>query len=439
MLVIVHGWNEGRGSGRALARRLAALPPEGIGEQVTTLCPGDDLRVDDATRFADLAAALDRAWRRRGLPRRARSVDVVTHGPAALIVREWMTQYFAPGEVPIRRLLMLAPTNFGTPLAQGGRSLIGRALRGWQGSSLPAVGAGLREALALAGPYTEALAQRDCFGGQRWYGPGGVLATVLCGNCGLPGIAAVGNRPGTDGVTRLACANLNALRIGVDFSGPPTVAPALSQSRPPCTVAFGIADGEDHLSIAGRAGGPRRARTLALMRRALSVDDAGYPDWCSELQAHNQAVTEIAEARDGTHYHSFHNAVLRAVDDAGFPVRDYVVELYVNDDRSAHDRRRTQRIQEEAVVAAHSFSGDASRRNLLIDVTRMRGLLELADDRLYIGLTASPEVEGGSVGYCSYRDTDIGHLELDPTELRALFRAHGTSLITLTIKRRQGA
>ena len=116
---------------------------------------------------------------------------------------------------------------------------------------------------------------------------------------------------------------------------------------------------------------------------------------------------------------------------------DYVVELYVNDDRTARDRSRTRRIQEEGIVSVHAYGDDPSRRSLLIDTTVVRELMDAPDDRLYISVTASPDAGNGKVGYRSYGDADIGHLVLDATELRALFRAHGTSLITLTLKRHQ--
>ncbi|WP_043769425.1 esterase/lipase family protein [Algiphilus aromaticivorans] len=437
MLVIIHGWSDDGRSFRPLARRLAKAPPEGVGADIAEVHLGDYVSLDDELRYADLVAALDRAWSDRDLPRKPRSVDAVVHSTGGLIIRDWMTQCFAPDTVPIRRLLMLAPANFGSPLAHTGRSLVGRALRGWRGTRLFETGTHILKGLELASPYAEQLAQRDSFGGARWYGPGAVLATVLCGNTGYDGISGIANRPGTDGTVRVASANLNALRIGVDFTGDPAASPSMSQSRPEHTVAFGILDGEDHSSIAGKNRGPRAPDSLTLMRRALRVTDAGYEDWCSELQAHNQSVTAAAEARGECHFHSFHNAVVRAVDDAGNAVSDYIVELYVNDDRSPRDRKRTRRIQEEGVVNVHAYGDDPSRRSLLIDTTVMRALMDGTDDRLYISVTASPDAGDGKVGYRSYSDVDTGHLVVDGTELRALFRAHGTSLITLTLKRHQ--
>lgn len=438
MHVIIHGWSDDRRSFRPLARRLSQAPPAGIGADIAEIHLGDYLSLDDDLRYADLVAALDRAWTDRGLSRKPRSVDAIVHSTGALIIRDWMTQCFEPETVPLRRLLMLAPANFGSPLAHTGRSLVGRALRGWRGTRLFETGTQILKGLELASPYAEHLAQRDCFGGQGWYGPGAVLATVLCGNTGYDGISAIANRPGTDGTVRVAGANLNALRIGVDFSGDPAQPPPLSQTRPPHTVAFGILDGEDHASIAGKNRGPRHERSLALMRKALAVGDAGYEDWCSELQGHNQSVTAAMAARGASHFHSFHNAVVRVVDDAGYAVNDYVLELYVNDDRSARDRARTRRIQEEVIVNVHAYGDDPSRRSLLVDTTAMRAILE-DDDRLYISVTASPDAGKGRVGYRSYSDAEIGHLVLDATELRALFRAHGTSLITLTLQRHQDA
>ena len=91
MLVIIHGWSDEGRSFRPLARRLAQAPPEGVGADITEIHLGDYVSLDDELRYADLVAALDRAWSERGLPRKARSVDAVVHSTGGLIIRDWMT------------------------------------------------------------------------------------------------------------------------------------------------------------------------------------------------------------------------------------------------------------------------------------------------------------------------------------------------------------
>ena len=91
---------------------------------------------------------------------------------------------------------MLAPANFGSPLAHTGRSVIGRAVKGWKGTRLFETGAQILKGLELASSYSWELAEQDLFSAHAPLGDGSLLCTVLVGNSGYSGIAAVANKPG---------------------------------------------------------------------------------------------------------------------------------------------------------------------------------------------------------------------------------------------------
>ncbi|AGA32455.1 hypothetical protein TVNIR_0762 [Thioalkalivibrio nitratireducens DSM 14787] len=56
---------------------------------------------------------------------------VVVHLTSALIVRDWLSRYFAVDASPVKHLVMLAPASFGSSLAHMGRSVLGRAMKGF--------------------------------------------------------------------------------------------------------------------------------------------------------------------------------------------------------------------------------------------------------------------------------------------------------------------
>ncbi|MEH6799458.1 MAG: alpha/beta hydrolase [Halopseudomonas sabulinigri] len=437
MLVIIHGWSDSFSSFRSLAKRLASPLPDGIGADVQQIYLGDYISLDDQVTFADLVEAMDRAWTDAALPRAPRSVDAIVHSTGGLVIRDWMSR-FALDSVPIHRLLMLAPANFGSPLAHTGRSVIGRAVKGWKGTRLFETGTQILKGLELASSYTWLLAERDLFVDNSVFAPGRVLCTVLVGNTGYSGISAVANKPGTDGTVRVSTANLKAARMLIDFSHEPGKAPLIDyQEVDDSGLAFTVVDGEDHGSITAKGRGTNESITWSLICGALMLPDSGFIAWQKRLASHCLQVSEVAKKRSGEHFKGYQNTVVRVVDNHGAAVTDYIIEFYINDDKTSRERRLTQVIQEEVIEGVHVFSGEKNYRSLLINCDRLYELLPREEDRLRMSITAYPEVSSGKVGYRTYTDDDIGALSLSLKQVRDMFRPHRTLLITLCLKRYQ--
>lgn len=126
-LVILHGWSDTSDSFRHLARHLASALQS---TEVWLIALGSYLLMSDELRFDDLQKAMNRAWSDRDLPRQPYSVDAVVHSTGSLVIRKWLDHNFEPDRSPIKHLVMLAPANFGSPLAHKWRSLFGRAYWG---------------------------------------------------------------------------------------------------------------------------------------------------------------------------------------------------------------------------------------------------------------------------------------------------------------------
>lgn len=110
MLIIIHGWSDTHHSFTRLGKRLVA---EGVVPDVKHVHLGDYVSLDDDVTFDDLVRALQVAWTKQQLSTAPRSIDVVVHSTGGLVIRHWMTTFFTPSTNPIKRLLMLAPANFG--------------------------------------------------------------------------------------------------------------------------------------------------------------------------------------------------------------------------------------------------------------------------------------------------------------------------------------
>lgn len=435
MLVILHGWSDTYKSFRPLVRRLRE---HGLQQPVEEVHLGDYVSLDDEVTFDDLVEAMQRAWRERRLPTEPRSVDAIVHSTGGLVIRDWFSRHYAPDTVPLKRLLMLAPANFGSPLAHTGRSLIGRATKGWRGTQLFETGRHILKGLELASDYSVALAQRDWLGPRTWYGPGRILCTVLTGNTGYSGIAAVANRPGTDGTVRVSSANLAAASLDVDFHADPLRPQYRWRSEPADRIAFGVMDGEDHSSICAKGNGPRNAATLPAILEALSVDDDGFGAWRERLDGSNAEVMERRNRGRRSHFHGYQNTVFIVRDQYGREVQDYLIEFYANQDSGQRARRLTRDFQEVVVSNVHVFKDNPAHRSFLINCRELHRLLDRPDDRLYVSITAYPERNSREVGYRTYGDEDIGALVLDPAQVRSLFQQNRTLLATLTLRREQG-
>ena len=158
-LVLIHGWSDTSKSFRTLASELGHR----LNRSAAVINLADYVSMDDEVRFDDLVSAMAIAWKDAGLPTAAGSVDVLVHSTGGLVIRDWLTRFYEPDNVPIKHLVMLAPANFGSPLAHKGRALIGRVVKGFQSQKPFETGTRILKGLELASPYSWQLAFRDRF------------------------------------------------------------------------------------------------------------------------------------------------------------------------------------------------------------------------------------------------------------------------------------
>jgi len=433
MLVILHGWSDSAASFKRLGQRLVDL---GVASQVVDVRLGDYITLDDDVTYDDLTHAMMRAWQNESALKNAApgSVDVVVHSTGGLVIRDWMTRFFKPSTCPVKRILMLAPANFGSPLAHKGRSFMGRIIKGFKSSKPFQTGEIILKGLELASPYSFALADRDCFAKDAWYGPGRVLATVLVGTKGYSGISAAANEDGSDGTVRVSTANLNPHKFFLDFSDTPTK-PVPRSTAMNGRTAFLRIPGENHATIAMKDGGPKNSETIKHIVEALQVTDAQFEAYCDRLDALS-ARYRTQEAED-TYTHGFQNTVVRLSDDMGANIPDYFLEIFAKLPSGNVDDKVTSRLQKHFINTVHPYGDDKSYRSLLCDVTWLRS--EIPDKELYFSITAMPNVKekDNVVGYETFGWDDIGSFGATRDDLKGIFTPDRTLLLDMRLKRAQ--
>ncbi|WP_440222393.1 esterase/lipase family protein [Dokdonella sp. MW10] len=356
LVVFVHGW------GVTDTATYGALPARLISEAGRTGGPALDVRhvhlaqyvsFRDEVRVEDLARAFDAAITRvlaeAGPGRR---FVCITHSTGGPVVREWLHRFHLrtgrADACPMSHLVMLAPANFGSALAQLGKGRLA-ALKSWFSGIEP--GQGVLDWLELGSPEACALNSEWIDTSPKLRLTGGaapVMLFVLSGGTIdrklYDHINAYTGENGSDGVVRLAAANLNATHVVLEQPAPdpaeplPTARKRLRELRVASTTravrsAFKILPGMAHSGDA--CGIMRSVRddgaphvTVEAILRCLAVEDAaGYASLCAAFERENaveQAVGNRLEVErvpvlpDRTYIHDPHAMVIfRLLDPLG--------------------------------------------------------------------------------------------------------------------------
>lgn len=165
--VILHGWSDCSDSFVEMRKFLSKAGVTPISE----IYYADYESREDHITFDDVIDGLNDEFHRRGFitrdGRKKRDLNVVVHSTGGLVIRHWIHQHYQRNsdrldDCPVKRLVMLAPANFGSPLAHRGKSFLGSLFKGrWKIGDLLEVGRHMLDGLELASPYQWELAHRD--------------------------------------------------------------------------------------------------------------------------------------------------------------------------------------------------------------------------------------------------------------------------------------
>ncbi len=226
LVVFVHGWG--------VRKSDYGLLPAMLGPETVEIWLSDYVSYCDDITMEDLAAAFERA-RLANFP--DREFACITHSAGGPVMRVWLDRY----DGPITALVMLAPPNHGSALAQLGKGRLSR-LKSWVEGVEP--GQRILDWLELGSEESWALNKRWL--DSKWAG----RTLVLCGCTPDRSLydhlnSYTGER-GSDGVVRLAAANLNYSWMRLQQSGKTLRLVEEKSSRP---TPFLNLPGASHRSI----------------------------------------------------------------------------------------------------------------------------------------------------------------------------------------------
>jgi hypothetical protein len=332
-LVFVHGWSVTNTSTygslpKALADRAAQT---GSPLRILDIHLSEYVTFDDSVTMDDIVRAFDHALRGLALP--GGTFDCITHSTGGPVVMAWLhaqrdrPTLFAP--IQLQHLVMLAPAHFGSALAKLGKSVVGH-LKAWFDGVEP--GQRILDWLEHGSP--ESVAQ----GLDVIHGPDPAVHGTWLFNL-------IGDRPdrkfydfvnsytgedGSDGVVRMAAANLNARHcVLAQKGGGATLDMTISKApRSAFKLLPGLAhSGDEHGIMASE---PPSTVTIDAIMRCLAVNSAAsYVALCDAFAAENtqrdrdKVEIEKKLLTSRTHIHDPRSLLIfRLLDDRGEPLRN---------------------------------------------------------------------------------------------------------------------
>jgi hypothetical protein len=408
-ILIIHGWSDCSNSFVDLKNYLIA---QNIG-QVETIFYADYESREDNITYEDVIEGLNNELIRQKLVFNDGSSDynlkVIVHSTGGLVVRHWLWRYYGKPErlaiCPVTHLVMLAPANFGSPLAQMGKSFLGGLVKGrWKVGDMLETGKILLDGLELGSSYQWLLAHNDLLGHYKYFMPAHIFTTVLVGDTDYKGIRGWVNKQGTDGTVVIAGTNLNSAKLCLQFTQPDNLSDSTPghqwvTTKPVSDIAFGVMRGYDHGSIVTNAGfaSPEPDAVSNLLVSALNAADETQ---FKSLQSALEQLTAIAYSKSNNP--KFQQFLIHAVDYHERSALDFTLDFSVYsksrvdgiivmeapqvDDEEANDQsvaeyEYSRRINEIINGEVHTFSKDSSYRRLLVNTTALEELwTEIADD-----------------------------------------------------------
>lgn len=292
LVVFVHGWSvTTTATYGGLPAALVTNAPRDLNLQITHLFLGKYVSFADEVRIDDIARGMQHALKSEVLPKLARGerFACITHSTGAPVVRTWIDLYHGEklAKCPLGHLVMLAPANHGSALAQLGKGRLAR-MRFFADGVEP--GTGVLDWLELGSDQSWDL-------NITWlrydYVGTGIYPFVLTGQKIdrklYDNLNAYTGEGGSDGVVRVAAANMNYGLIR--FTQEDRRLKLIKDERSAKT-AFGILPGRSH-------SGP----DIGIISSVKPDDDGSHPtvNWVlrclgvSSQAAYNRVVKKLDE------------------------------------------------------------------------------------------------------------------------------------------------
>src|SRR5579864_891279 len=438
IVIFVHGWSVTSTDTYGQLPKRLKMEAAQHGLEVTTgnLFLSQYVSFEDEVTLDDIARGFQEALQQVVVPKLppGERFACITHSTGGPVVRKWLDLFHGPDGLSASRmshLVMLAPANHGSALAQLGKSTISRIKFLFEGAEpgqrvLDWLGLGSAEQWELN---LRALDYR--------YVENGVFPFVLTGQRidrqMYDHLNSYTGEAGSDGVVRACAANMNFNYLCFEQQGGELVLRRKVRTQ---KTAFGILPGRSHsgakMGILRSVQLEQPHPTVEWVTKCLAVTDAaGYGQICDELDALTAATQEQERFEDvpkliGTtryvtgRYSMF---TFKMKDDRGESLRDYDLLLTAGPDYSPDE------LPDGFFKDRQRNSVNPGHLTYYLDHDRMSGGLSAAAAQQKLGFRIVARPGSGLAHYT------ITELRSDAAHIDELLRPNETTLVEVVLNR----
>ena len=459
-IVFVHGWSVTNVDtyGELPLRLRAEASKQGLSLDIREIFLGKYISFHNEVRLPDISRAFKTAVEDQlaDIPGRFACIAHSTGGP---VIRDWWDRYYADSVCPMSHLIMLAPANYGSALAQLGKERLGR-IKAWFDGVEP--GQGVLDWLELGSYEAWQLNKKWILSSGQQIGSEGVFPFVLTGQYIdrklYDSLNSYTGELGSDGVVRAAAANLEGRYIKLQQPAPKMNKKGNLETRDfeiavfkeaPKTP-FRIVTNKSHSgaemgimksvkkAVANDSGAEAVKAIIDCVRVSSKSDyDKVYNQFASETEVvQDNELVEMEDRlllTDRTFIHDrFSMVVFRVVDTEGYPVRDYdlLITGEGNDPNQLppgffKDRQRNK-ISSETIT--YFFNFDVMQGTEAIRVNRKEIRAELPGISK-LGFKIQPRPEKGFVRYLPCQ------IKASPNLFKKALVPNSTTLIEICLQR----
>ncbi len=307
---------------------------------ISDLYLGSYISFNDDVTLDDLSRAFELACRNQLLTDDLKTFVCITHSTGGPLIRNWLRLYYSksPETCPMSHLIMLAPPNHGSALAQLGKGRLSR-IRSWIDSVEP--GQKVLDWLELGSSEAWRLNTDWIRNGAR-FTANNVFQFVITGQDidrkFYDHLNSYTGEVGSDGVVRVASANLNSrlIRLQQQAGGDLQIISIETAPSSPLRIVSQVSHSNKNMgimrSIAAAPGKTRGKETMDALFECLAVENnKDYSNVIKKfsieteiVQSQSRLETETTLTRSRLHIHDRHcQLIFQLIDSDGKQLTDY--------------------------------------------------------------------------------------------------------------------
>lgn len=392
-LIIVHGYSDGYVEKNSCFRELKNYLADNGAYEKRNISFVEYSSMDDQATYEDFADKFNSEYEQKNSP--GKRVDVLCHSTGALVTRVWLAnrrkqqrEFGRELDLPVDKIFMFAPANFGSDLARMGQSFLGKlrctffnsnARKGNRFES----GEIVLQGLEPASPFQWLLSCYDLHQ-ETYFGPNdptGLSCKVFVFAAGegydnlQSKVVKDRNKPGTDGTVRICGSDLNTRKCSLLFTDNGQELLWCAEHKYE-SIPFTVFQGVNHGSLINpnEAGFNAPDGPGALLLKAIHIEtEEQYKDAAIDFHIVSENNYKIAQDDNGDRYQQF---FFKVRDDAGFSITDFYIDFFVQTPTSGGSYVKNQALTRSfdklfaKRVTVHSQ--DRSHRAFLVNLKHLK-------------------------------------------------------------------